>query len=172
MVRSHLVLAYTCFDTAWGYFSLVATDRGLCGAILPASSLRRADRLARRRWPDAERRPELLPDVQAKVVAYFAGRRVRFDSPLDLDGLTEFRQAVLRACARIKYGTTTTYGELAAEVGSPAASRAVGGAMAHNPVPLIIPCHRVLAVGGRLGGFSAEGGLATKTRMLQLEGVL
>ena len=172
VVRSHLVLAYTCFDTPWGYFGLAATDRGPCGAILPTGSRRKAERLARRRWPEAGHQPGLLPDLQAKIVAYYAGKRVRFDAALDLDGLTEFRQAVLRACARIAYGVTRTYSELAAEVGSPAASRAVGGAMAHNPIPLIVPCHRVVAVGGRLGGFSAEGGLATKTRMLQLEGIL
>ncbi len=78
---------------------------------------------------------------------------------------------MLRACARIPYGRTRTYGALAREIGAPRAARAVGGAMAANPIPLLIPCHRVLAANNRMGGFSAEGGVGVKRRMLELEGV-
>ena len=87
--------------------------------------------------------------------------------PLDLAGLPPFHEKVLAAARRISYGRTATYGELAARAGSPRAARAVGQAMAHNPVPLIIPCHRVLAAGGRLGGYG--GGLDLKRRLLGLE---
>ena len=166
------MLTYTCFDTAWGVFALALSPRGVSGTILPVRSARRAEQLARRRWPDASRRSSPPGDLQDQIAAYFDGEPVDFDVPLDLSGQPDFRRSVLRACARIAYGTTATYGQLADEVGRPGAARAVGGAMAHNPIPLIVPCHRVLAAGGALGGFSAEGGLSVKTRMLRLEGTL
>ncbi len=164
------MLRCICFQTAWGTFGLAATDDGVCGSILPVRSVRQAERLARRRWPHAEPTADLHRELQDRIAAYFEGQRVRFTAPLDLTALTAFRRTVLRACARIPHGTTRTYGQLAAEVGSPHAARAVGGAMAHNLIPLIIPCHRVLAADGQLGGFSAEGGPALKARMLRLEG--
>ncbi len=177
LIHPHLVtsirhmLAFALIPTEWGYFTLAASEKGVCGTILPTRSVRQAERRARHRWPTAATQPALLRELQEQIAAYFVGATVRFDAPLDLTGQTEFRRTVLRLCAAIDYGTTKTYGQLAIEVGSPAAARAVGGAMAHNPIPLIIPCHRVLAANGRLGGFSAEGGLALKARMLQLEGV-
>jgi methylated-DNA-[protein]-cysteine S-methyltransferase len=157
------------FQTSWGYFCLAVTPKGVCGTILPVASARLADELANHRWPEAHRDPRIMPDLQSRVVAYFDGEPVDFAPELDLRGVTEFRRRVLRACAEIRHGTTITYGELAERIGSPNACRAVGGAMAANPVPLIIPCHRVLAADGRLGGFSAIGGVATKARMLRLE---
>jgi methylated-DNA-[protein]-cysteine S-methyltransferase len=122
-------------------------------------------------WQDVPRRSE-LGELSSRIKAYFTGRRVEFSVPLDLAGVTEFRQRVLLACAAIPYGQTRSYGQLAKAVRSNGAARAVGGAMAHNPIPLIIPCHRILAANGRLGGFSAEGGTAVKAKMLGLEGLL
>ncbi|HZP27547.1 MAG TPA: MGMT family protein, partial [Acidimicrobiia bacterium] len=90
----------------------------------------------------------------------------------DMHGIPRFHQRVYEAARAVPVGTTVTYGELAARVGSPASARAVGQAMAANPFPIVVPCHRVLSAGGRLGGFSATGGLATKRRMLAIEGVV
>jgi methylated-DNA-[protein]-cysteine S-methyltransferase len=94
---------------------------------------------------------------------------VRFDVPVRLTGLTPFQQSVLHECGRIPPGKTLTYGELADRAGRPGAARAVGNALARNPVPLVIPCHRVVASGGVLGGFSAEAGVGLKKQLLALE---
>ncbi|MBN1347617.1 MAG: methylated-DNA--[protein]-cysteine S-methyltransferase [Phycisphaerae bacterium] len=163
------MLTVAIIETDWGYFALAASTRGVLGTILPVPSLRRIEQLARRRWPEAKRDDGLLKDLQDQIVAYYQGRRAGFRVSLDLADVTPFRRRVLKACAKIPYARTKTYQQLAEIVGSPRAARAVGGAMAHNPIPLIIPCHRVLAASGRLGGFSAEGGVAIKRRMLAME---
>jgi methylated-DNA-[protein]-cysteine S-methyltransferase len=90
---------------------------------------------------------------------------------LDLQSVTDFNQRIYAALRRIPFGTTTTYGALALSVGNPGAAQAVGIAMARNPWPVVVPCHRVLAAAKNIGGFSAFGGTATKRRLLQLEGV-
>jgi methylated-DNA-[protein]-cysteine S-methyltransferase len=100
---------------------------------------------------------------------FFAGRRQRFDLAVDLTPLRPFHRAVLEACARVPFGGWDTYGGLAAEIGSPGAARAVGNALGANPVPLVVPCHRILAAGGRIGGYG--GGTAMKRQLLALEGV-
>jgi methylated-DNA-[protein]-cysteine S-methyltransferase len=111
----------------------------------------------------------LLARARAQLDAYFDGRAVAFDLPLRPAG-TPFRQRVWALMAAIPYGRTMSYGEMAARLGSSA--RAVGGACGANPIPIIIPCHRVLAGGGRLGGYSGDGGVATKAALLRLEGAL
>jgi methylated-DNA-[protein]-cysteine S-methyltransferase len=110
----------------------------------------------------------LLDEVAAQLDAYFRGRLCRFDLPLAPTG-TAFQQAVWRAMRAIPYGATRTYGDLARELGS--AARAVGGACGANPIPIVIPCHRVLAAGG-MGGYSGGRGIDSKRRLLQLEGAL
>ncbi|MCX7427574.1 MAG: MGMT family protein [Planctomycetia bacterium] len=110
------------------------------------------------------------PSLVDRLEAYALGDPVDFgDVRIDLDGMSDFRKSVLRACRRIPYGQTWTYGELAAKAGYPGSARAVGNCMARNRVPLVVPCHRVLAAGGRLGGFSAPGGAALKQKLLELE---
>src|SRR4051794_23212288 len=109
-------------------------------------------------------------DLIAKLKLYAAGEKVDFaDAPLSLDHLTTFGAKVIAACRRISWGGTSTYGELAAECGCPGAARAVGSVMAKNRYPLIVPCHRVLAAGGELGGYSALDGLKMKRRLLAME---
>lgn len=117
---------------------------------------------------------DALPFVTAhpartQLVEYFAGRRTVFDLELDLSGVTPFRARVYERLLDVGFGATTTYGGLARAIGSPGAARAIGGAVGANPIPVVIPCHRVLAGGGALGGFT--GGLAHKRTLLRLEGV-
>jgi len=111
----------------------------------------------------------LLDRAAAQLGEYFLGQRRSFDLPLAPEG-TAFQQRVWRALSAIPFGKTRSYGELARELGS--AARAVGGACGANPIPIIIPCHRVLAAKGRLGGFSGGNGLSSKQQLLALEGVL
>ena len=115
---------------------------------------------------DATDRTPLLARAQAQLEDYFAGTRRRFDLPLDAGG-TAFQRRVWRAMAAIPYGQTRSYGDLALELGT--AARAVGGACAKNPIPILIPCHRVLGAHRALGGYSGGDGLATKRRLLVLE---
>jgi methylated-DNA-[protein]-cysteine S-methyltransferase len=106
-----------------------------------------------------------------RLVAYLEGQPDDFqDIPVDPGPLTGFQAKVVRCCRRIPFGSTLTYGQLAAKAGSPGAARAVGNCMARNPIPLVIPCHRVVASTGDLGGYSAQGGVAIKARLLAIEG--
>jgi methylated-DNA-[protein]-cysteine S-methyltransferase len=114
--------------------------------------------------------PQWVANLIAKLKLYAAGETVDFtDTPLSLDHLTTFGAGVIAACRRIPWGRTSTYGELAAECGSPGAARAVGSVMAKNRYPLIVPCHRVLAAGGELGGYSAPDGVTMKRHLLAME---
>ena len=166
---------YCVFETAAGFCAIAWSDAGVTRFHLPMSTAEATERSLRRRLPDAT--PATPPTNVMTVVAaakrYFAGEQVDFsDVSLDLDVQDEFFQKIYAAARRLAWGQTTTYGSLAKELGAgPEAARDVGQAMAKNPVPLIIPCHRVLAAGGKLGGFSAPGGSTTKQRMLELEGV-
>lgn len=166
---------YRVFETASGFCAIAWNATGITRFQLPTHTAEATERNLRRRLPAAT--PGTPPPDVASVIAaaqrYFAGEPVDFsDVRLDLDGQDEFFQRIYAALRRVGWGRTTTYGTLAKELGAgPEAARDVGEAMARNPVPLIIPCHRVLATGGKLGGFSAPGGSATKIRMLELEGV-
>jgi methylated-DNA-[protein]-cysteine S-methyltransferase len=165
---------YHVFETAMGFCALAWTDAGVARFQLPVRSAEAADRLMRRRTFGAE--PDMPSSDIAAVVAsakrYFDGEETDFSQVrLDLAGEDEFFTQIYGALRRVGWGRTTTYGALAKEVGAGReAARDVGEAMARNPAPLIIPCHRVLAAGGKIGGFSAPGGSKTKMRMLELEG--
>jgi methylated-DNA-[protein]-cysteine S-methyltransferase len=114
--------------------------------------------------------PQWVGNLIVKLKLYAAGESVDFaDTPLSLEHLTSFGAGVIAACRCIPWGGTSTYGELARECGSPGAARAVGSVMAKNRFPLIVPCHRVLAAGGDLGGYSAPDGLTMKRRLLAME---
>jgi methylated-DNA-[protein]-cysteine S-methyltransferase len=166
---------YHIFETARGFCAIAWSDSGVTGFRLPETSAALAERSALRRMPDASSGTP-TPQIEKAIAAakrYFDGEQIDFsDVPLDLSGQEEFFQRIYAALRRVGWGQTTTYGTLAKELGAgPEAARDVGQAMAKNPVPLIIPCHRVLAAGGKVGGFSAPGGAATKVHMLELEGV-
>jgi methylated-DNA-[protein]-cysteine S-methyltransferase len=166
---------YHIFDTAMGFCAIAWSEAGVVRFQLPVKSAEAAERLIRRRAPGTE--PGAPPEEVAGVVAaakrYFDGEEADFsDVRLDLRGEDPFFTQIYAALRRVGWGRTTTYGALAKEVGAGReAARDVGEAMARNPAPLIVPCHRVLAAGGKIGGFSAPGGSKTKIRMLELEGL-
>lgn len=169
--------SYTTFDTAAGRCAIAWSDAGIAGFLLPAAEGWDGDlrRWQARRVPNA-RQSDPGADVSKVIEAakrYFAGEKIDFSGVVvDLGEQEEFFQQIYESLRRVAYGRTTTYGALAGELGAgPEAARDVGVAMANNPTPLIVPCHRVLAAGGKLGGFSAPGGSDTKLRMLELEGV-
>jgi methylated-DNA-[protein]-cysteine S-methyltransferase len=163
------------FKTAHGFCAIAWNDAGIARFQLPAKSAEAAERLMLRRTPSAGRGvpPPMVSEAIAAATRYFEGEKRDFSHlTLDLDGQDDFRRRVYAAARRLKWGETTTYGALARELGAgPEGARDVGQAMAGNPIPLIIPCHRVLAAGAKIGGFSAPGGAATKKHMLELEGV-
>jgi methylated-DNA-[protein]-cysteine S-methyltransferase len=160
---------YAILPITRGSVVIVATGNGLSNVILTSRGTREADRMARERFPDAERDSGLLPRLQHGIRDYFAGRRVTLQARLDLATLTLFQRRVLAACADVGYGERATYGTLARRIRKPAAARAVGQALARNPVPLVVPCHRIISRDGSLGGFSAEQGVDLKRRLLRME---
>lgn len=172
---ARIALKYHVFETAGGYCGMAWNSVGVVRFQLPTRSAEAAQRNLLRRMPDAERAtpPAAVSETITAAKRYFNGEKIDFsDVPLDLDGQDEFFKQIYTALRRVGWGHTTTYGTLAKELGAgPEAARDVGQAMARNPVPLIIPCHRVLAAGGKVGGFSAPGGATAKAHMLALEGV-
>lgn len=165
------VTKYAIFQTKWGYFGLAGNESGLCRTQLPGSNPEKIKTLLLKNLPCLESDKNFYKNLQQQIFAYFEGDCVKFsrDIPLILDGFTSFGKSVLKACRKIEIGQTITYSQLAKKAGSPNASRAVGSTLAKNPMPLIIPCHRVLRSDGKLGGFSALGGITVKKKMLELE---
>jgi methylated-DNA-[protein]-cysteine S-methyltransferase len=162
---------YCLFDTALGSFGIAWSEQGLARLQLPerdrAATEERLHRSASLAAPPAWARQAIVA-----MRHYLAGERVDFGSvPLDLANIGEFRLAVYEAARAVGWGQTTSYGELARRIGFPWGSRAVGQALARNPVPVIVPCHRILTRDRGIGGFSAYGGTLTKQRLLALEGV-
>ncbi|MFA6116503.1 MAG: methylated-DNA--[protein]-cysteine S-methyltransferase [Sphingomonas sp.] len=166
---------YQLFDTANGVAAIAWTDAGVVGFRLPAESAERTERSLLRRFPGAVRRAP-PPEIAAAIAAaqrYFEGEEIDFSGvKVDLGEQAPFFAQIYDSVRRLGWGQTTTYGAVAKELGAgPESARAVGQAMASNPVPLIVPCHRVLAAGGKVGGFSAPGGSDSKVKMLAIEGI-
>lgn len=164
-----LDVAYDVMDSPLGSLFLASTERGLCRISYDAEAEAEEERLARRFGARVLRVPRALDETKRELDDYFEGRRRDFELDLDLSPVGEFHRAVLGRLARIPYGSLTTYGSLAAEAGRPRAARAVGTAMNRNPVPIVLPCHRVVGAGGSLVGYG--GGLERKAALLRLEGV-
>jgi methylated-DNA-[protein]-cysteine S-methyltransferase len=164
-----LDVAYTHVDSPIGELLLAATPRGLVRVGFPDEDEDRAlELLASRISPRVLERPERLDRARRELEEYFAGRRRGFDLDLDWQLTAGFRRRVLEATARIPFGETSTYTAMAAAAGSPRAHRAAGSALGSNPLPVVVPCHRVLRLGGALGGYG--GGLEVKESLLRLEG--
>ena len=166
---------YAVFETEAGFCAIGWSAAGIARFQLPDRDAASAERHLLRRLPSAQRAapPAEIAAVIAAAQRYFAGEAVDFSEvAVDLDGQDELFRRIYAATRALGYGQTSTYGTLAKELGAgPEAARDVGQAMAKNPVPLIIPCHRVLAAGGKVGGFSAPGGSNSKVKMLALEGI-
>jgi methylated-DNA-[protein]-cysteine S-methyltransferase len=158
----------TIEHTPVGLVSILVSAKGLAGIEFgyTDSFTGALNFLPRKR----ETAPALLDEAIRQVNAYFEGKLKAFNLPLDLRGLSPFSRQVLLATAKIEFGQVSTYGNLAAAAGHPGAARAVGGVMSRNPIPVVIPCHRVVAANGSLHGYSGPGGLKTKSRLLELEG--
>lgn len=142
----------------------------IIGAITIESTNEKITRLTIGQSSPAFGSSSVLREAKKQLNEYFAGKRTKFDLPVSLEG-TEFQRAVYKQIAKIGFGKTISYAEIASKVGKPLAARAVGGAVGSNPVPLIVGCHRVLGASGRITGYSGGDGLPTKRLLMKLEGI-
>jgi methylated-DNA-[protein]-cysteine S-methyltransferase len=166
-------LGVTLFDTAIGRCGIAWGGRGIVGVQLPEAHEGATRARLLRRFPDAreDAPPPAVRRAVDAITALLRGERTDLtEVPLDMDRVPEFHRRVYEAARAIPSGSTRSYGEIATELGDPGSARAVGQALGRNPFAIVVPCHRVLAAGGRSGGFSASGGVATKLRMLAIEG--
>ena len=164
---------YALFETALGWAGLAWNDAGLLTVRLPSAQRERARAALLKRRPDAIETapPPYIARLMDDVRALLAGGRPDFaGAVLDLSATPEFHARVYEAARKIPPGETRTYGEVAEELGDKRLARDVGQALGANPWPIVVPCHRVTAAGGKLGGFSAPGGAATKLKLLRIEG--
>jgi len=162
-----MVFRYVVIATGFGWVGVVGSKEGLVFLTLPKLSHRTVLSEIKEFLGDSIEDPSAFGDLPSRIKRYFEGKRVTFTDKLDLSGTTVFQQAVWNVTRTIPYGETRSYAWIASQAESPRASRAVGGALARNRFPIIVPCHRVIASDGSLGGFS--GGLALKKRLLELE---
>ncbi len=160
--------AFDLADTPIGTLLVATTDRGLCQISFDPD--RGLDELSEAAGRRVLRVPRRIDAVRRELDEYFEGRRTEVDLPLDVSRVPEFQRVVLHELALVPYGEVTTYGALAARVGKPRAARAVGGAMNRNPIPIVLPCHRVIGASGSLTGYG--GGLDRKEWLLRHEGAL
>ena len=166
-----LDVAYTTMDSPFGTLLLATTPRGLVRVGLPNQDEEELlEDLAIRVSPRVLEAPTQLDEARRELDLYFEGRLRAFELPLDWQLTDGFRARVQRAIARIPYGKTRSYTEMAASAGNERAVRAAGTACGSNPLPIVVPCHRVLRAGGALGGYG--GGLPMKRALLRMEGVL
>ena len=165
--------SYTLFETAIGWAGLAWADKGLVGCYLPEAEPDHARTSFLRRFPDAvEAEPTpMVADAIAGIRALMAGDHVDLTQvPIDIATVPEFNARVYEIARAIPPGETLTYGEIAVKLGDRLLARDVGAALGKNPWPIVVPCHRVTAAGGKLGGFSARGGVNTKVKLLAIEG--
>jgi methylated-DNA-[protein]-cysteine S-methyltransferase len=161
-----LTTSMVTFDSELGRCAVRWTDVGISGVLLPVRAGRPGPTFG-----EGVAVPGLVGEAIDGIVAVMSGAALDLrDIPLDERGVDDFRRAVYAATREIPAGTTRSYGEVARAIGRPDGARDVGAALARNPFPIIVPCHRVVAANGALTGFSAPGGVATKRRMLELEG--
>ena len=165
-----LDVGFDVVDSPIGPLLVAATGRGLCRVWFRPDPEQQIDSLARAFGPRVLRSHATVEGAQRQLDEYFAGRRESFELDVDLRATAPFARTVLDELARVPYGQTTTYGTLAAKVGAPRAARAVGTVMNRNPIPIVLPCHRVVGANGSLTGYA--GGLELKERLLRLEGAL
>jgi methylated-DNA-[protein]-cysteine S-methyltransferase len=162
--------AYDLVDTPIGKLLVATTQRGLCRIVYDAEPDREVEHLAKAFGVRVLRSAKPIDPARRELDEYFAGKRQVFDLPVDVAFLAEFNRRVLGELARVPYGEVVTYGELAARAKRPRAARAVGTVMNRNPLPIVLPCHRVIGANGNLTGYG--GGLDRKEALLRLEGAI
>jgi methylated-DNA-[protein]-cysteine S-methyltransferase len=168
-------IGYAIFETAIGPCAIAWSERGIVGAQLPEGSADATGARMARRFGNAVERaaPEPVQRAIDAIVASLRGESQELaDIALDMEGAAEFEQRVYAIARTIRRGSTMTYGEIATRLGDRSLARAVGQALGRNPFAPIVPCHRVLAANGAMGGFSARGGVSLKERMLAIEGAM
>lgn len=168
-------LSYSLFDTPIGPCAVVWGDKGIRGVLLPEPDAERTRARLLKRFPAAMETgppPEIAAAIEAMTALLRGEPRDLTGIRLDTEGQDPFHRRACEAARAIPPGQTRTYGQLAAQLGEPHGAQAVGQAMGKNPFPIIVPCHRVVAAGGKSGGFSAPGGARTKLKMLEIEGAL
>jgi len=165
-----LDVAYDVVDSPVGDLFVGVSDRGLCVISYEADPDLQVERLARGFGSRVLRSPRPVDPTRRQLDEYFAGKRTRFDLDIDLRLARDFGRTVLEELGRVPFGEVTTYGALAARAGKPRAARAVGTIMNRNPVPIVLPCHRVVGANGSLVGYA--GGLERKQQLLRFEGAL
>jgi methylated-DNA-[protein]-cysteine S-methyltransferase len=166
------VEGFALFETAIGSCAIAWSPRGVCAVQLPGSSADATRRQMQQRFPGTPETspPPAIQDAIERIVALMDGKPSDLSSiELDLRDVPEFNRRVYDVTRAIPPGQTLSYGEITERVGQPGAAQAVGQAEGANPIPIIVPCHRVLAAGGKIGGFSAPGSIATKRKMLAIE---
>ena len=167
--RSGLLdVAYDLVDSPLGPLFVAASERGVCRISYDAEPEREEERLARRFGVRVLRSARWVDTARRELSEYFEGSRRHFDVPVDLAATGDFQRVVLTRLSEVPYGNVTTYGTLAARAGNPRAARAVGTVMNRNPIPIVLPCHRVVGASGKLVGYG--GGLERKVALLRLEG--
>ena len=165
-----LDVAYDLTDSPVGALLVAVSERGLCRISFDPDPERELESLSRAFGARVLRSPRPVDEVKRELAEYFAGERRSFDLAVDIDRLTPFNRSVLEQLSRVPYGSLTTYGALAGQAGRPRAARAVGTIMNRNPIPIVLPCHRVIGSNGSLVGYA--GGLERKETLLSLEGAL
>lgn len=167
-----LAPSFALFETPIGPCAIAWTDQAVVAFQLPNGTAERTRARLRRRWPGAVEAPPTgwIADTIGKVRRLLNGEKVDLtDVPLDFEAAPDFHRQVYEVARTVPAGQTTTYGEIAKRLGVPHEAREVGQALGRNPIAVIVPCHRVLGADGKMGGFSANGGIGTKRRMLEIE---
>lgn len=158
--------------TPFGDLLVAVSERGVVALRFGGSAADFREALVNKYGAEVRRDPDRVSDVMKQLGEYFEGSRGEFEISFDLSALTAFQRNVLEAVQNVPRGSYVTYLELARRIGKPKSARAVGQALGHNPIPILIPCHRVIASDGSLGGYSGPGGVATKSELLRMEGAV
>lgn len=169
-VRTAPLIEWTAMESPLGILYMARNIVGLCSLDFgtdESAFVERLDPLAH-----TARNPDSLAPAMTQLEEYFAGQRQRFDLPVDISQMTAFQRSVLDMTRTISAGNVWTYGQVAQHIGKPRASRAVGQALGRNPIPIIVPCHRVIGKDGQMVGYSGGGGVESKKWLLRLEGAL
>ncbi len=169
LTKNKITPRFAIFQTDWGVVGIVGHNNRITSLFLPQANSRTIINKIARLYPGSVNIQNFLPCLQAQIKAYFQGKSFDFTFKPDLQNLSEFTIEVLDTCRSIPPGQTLTYGQLAQKINRPNAARAVGNALAANPLPLIIPCHRVTAAHGKLGGYSGTGGTKIKQSLINHE---